>query len=374
MKLSPAVLAVALLAAGCATWPVQFREPFARSFPIREEQHRQIKAYAERLPPVKREPAMPAFQPDYSSVAAYERSVAPLRAPLREFFGVPPGAKPGRITRFEKVGEDQHCVVHRVWVEVIEGVEAYGLYLVPKRRAGKAPLLIAQHGGGGNPEAMCDLDTRDNYRGFGPAAVRRGYIVWAPALAMRCDYCGDPEIPGASREQLDALLKRGGTGIVGLELHKIIASTEALLRERPEIDADRVGMTGLSWGGFYTLYVTALSPFIKAAAPAAYLKDHDDILARARERKARPPDREIVGGLSHAQAIALICPRPCLVQMGEADTVVPIAGGRIEAARAEAFYARLGVGDRFRFHAHPGGHVYDPNVILDFFDRNLRAR
>jgi hypothetical protein len=34
--------------------------------------------------------------------------------------------------------------------------------------------------------AICDLDTRINYHSFGPEAVKRGYIVWAPALAMNC--------------------------------------------------------------------------------------------------------------------------------------------------------------------------------------------
>jgi dienelactone hydrolase len=314
---------------------------------------------------------MPPIAPDFSSVEAYTKSLAPVREQVRTFFGRPPGAKEGRITKFEQVGEDRHCVVHRVWIEVIPGVEAYGLYLVPKQRAAKAPLLIAQHGGGGNPEAICDLDTRDNYRGFGPEAVKRGYIVWAPGLAMRSDFSGDPEIPGASREQLDQKLKQGGTSIIGLELHKIIESTRALIKGRPEIDPERVGMTGLSWGGFYTMYVTAVSPFIKVAAPAAFFKDYDDILVRAKDGKARSPDRELTGGLSHAQAIALICPRPCLVQMGEKDPVVPIAGARKETERAALFYQKLGLADRYEFQVHDGGHVYDTKAILDFFDRQL---
>lgn len=373
MKLSFVALLFSCVVGGAQTSPLpeQFREPFAQSFPIRQAQHLQIKAYAERLPPQAASRTVKPPAPDFSSLAAYARSLASTHDELRTFFGVPPGAKEGRITKFERVGEDRYCVVYRAWIEVIDGVEAYGIYMLPKRRAAKAPLLIAQHGGGGNPEAICDLDTRDNYRGFGHEAVKRGYIVWAPALAMRSDYSGDPEIPGANREQLDRLLKRGGTGIVGLELHKIIASTRTLLRERSEIDAGRVGMTGLSWGGFYTMYVTALSPFIKVAAPSAYCKDADDIRARAAEGKARPPDRDVVGGLSHAEAIGLICPRPCLVQMGEADPVVPIAGARIEAGRAADIYRRLGVAERFQFQVHAGGHVYDTKAVLDFFDRHL---
>jgi hypothetical protein len=40
-----------------------------------------------------------------------------------------------------------------------------------------------------------------------------------------------------------------GTSMIGVELQKIIESTKALIKERPEIDPERVGMTGLSWVG-----------------------------------------------------------------------------------------------------------------------------
>lgn len=349
-----------------------YREPFAESFPNRREQHLQIKAYAEKLLEDRAAETLRALEPDFSGVAAYERSLSPFREKLQAFFGTPPGARAGRVTKFQEVAADADCTIYRVWVEIIDGVEAYGIYMVPKNLTTKAPLLIAQHGGGGNPEAICDLDTRANYHGFGRAAVRRGYLVWAPALAMRSDYAGDPAIPGASREQLDQKLRLAGTSIIGLELHKILESTRTLLRTRPEIDTERVGMTGLSWGGFYTMYATALAPFIKVAAPSGFFRDHAQILGRVAAGTARAPDPVDFGGLGHAQAIALICPRPCLVQIGELDgTLNPLAGARAEAERAANFYRRLGIVDRFQFAVHPGGHEFDPPAILDFFAQHL---
>jgi hypothetical protein len=362
-----------------AEQPAVYREPFAESFPIRREQHLQIKAYAERLLQEQARQALAAVQPDFSSPEAYTRSVERYRQQLREHFGTPPPhAQPGKVTRFQQIGEDADATIHRVWIEVLPGVEAYGLYMRPKKSGaasatGKLPLLIAQHGGGGNPEAISDLDTRINYRSFGREALRRGYAVWAPALAMRCGFCEDPAIPGASRELLDQKLKLAGTSIIGLELHKIIESTQTLLRIRPELDAERVGMTGLSWGGFFTMYATALAPFIKVAAPSGYLRDQAAQLERAGADDAKPGERDIIGALGHAQAIALICPRPCLLQLGEQDgTINPIPGARIEADRAGSYYQRLGLVDRFQFQLHAGGHEYDTPAILAFFDRHLR--
>jgi hypothetical protein len=48
-----------------------------------------------------------------------------------------------------------------------------------------------------------------------------------------------------------------------------------------------------------------------------------------------------------------------------------MAGARAEAARAATFYQKLGVPDRFQFSAHPGGHEFDTQTILTFFDRHL---
>lgn len=373
-----ALLSVAFVSSRAADAP--YREPFAQSFPIRQEQHLQLKTYVDKLLSSQADRSLASLTPDFSSPPAYERSLAPYRERLRAAYGTPPpGAREGRVTKFLQVGEDSDCTLFRVWIEVIDGVDAYGLYLVPKNlsanartTSGRAPLLIAQHGGGGNPEAIVDLDTRANYNSFGRAAVRRGYAVWAPALAMRSTYSGDPVIPGASRELLDQKLRLAGTSIIGVELHKIIESTRTLLRVRPEIDPARVGMTGLSWGGFFTMYATALAPFIKVAAPSGYLRDTAQSLARAVADTATATERDLFDDPGHFQALALICPRPCLVEIGEQDgTINPLPGARAEAARAATFYQKLGVADRFQFSTHPGGHEFDTKTILSFFDRHL---
>jgi dienelactone hydrolase len=371
-----AVLLAVMAAASAAEStppPAIYREPFAQSFPNRREQHLQIKAYADQLLKDRAEQTLAAIAPDFSSIAAYERSLPPFREKLAAFYGTPPpGAKEGRVTKFQQVATDTDCTIYRMWVEVIAGVEAYGLYMVPKNLKAKAPLIIAQHGGGGNPEAICDLDTRVNYHAFGREAVRRGYIVWAPALAMRSSYAGDAVIPGASRELLDQKLHLAGTSIIGLELYKIAESTRTLLRTRPEIDADRVGMTGLSWGGFFTMYVTALNPFIKAAAPSGYFRDAALLQSRAAADDSRIEDRDLFGSLGHFQAVALICPRPCFVQLGAQDGALnPMPGARAEAERAADFYRKLGIADRFQFSVHPGGHEFDTPAILDFFAKHL---
>lgn len=378
MKRTPLTLSI-LLATICtmdllAQQPAdQYREKFSNSFPIRKEQHLEMKAYAERILEAGIRQSLTSFNPDFFSKEDYENSLYPYRKNLSDFYGCnPPGAKEGTITKFEKVGEDRHAMIYRVWVEVMDGVHAYGIYMVPRKLRDKAPLIIAQHGGGGNPEAIVDFDTRINYHSFGPEAVKRGYIVWAPALTMLSGYAADPAIPGVSRELIDRKLKMAGTSIIGVEIYKIIESTKALIRSRPEIDAERVGMTGLSWGGFFTMYTAALWPTIKVAAPSAYFRDSETLLKNAVADDSKiPPDRYLFNGPGHFQAIGMICPRPCLVQLGEKDELFNMDGARKEAQRAAVFYEKLGIADSFEFKTHPDGHEFENESIFRFFEKHL---
>lgn len=351
----------------------QCREKFSESYPIRKEQHLEIMAYVQKMTEEKISKALDQFQPDFFSLEDYKSSLYPYRKQLGDYFGYPPAkAVKGKTVRFEKAGEDRVSTLYRVWIEVVEGVHTYGIYMVPKNINGKAPMIVAVHGGGGNPEAICGLDTRINYHLFGYEAVKRGYIVWAPGLTMLSGYAADPAIPGVSRELLDRQLKLMGGSIIGLEIHKIIEGTRVLVREHPEIDAGNIGMTGLSWGGFFTMYTTALCPFIKAAVPSAYFRDSEADLKRTMD-----PGQEASGiysfkGLGHFQAVGLICPRPCMVQIGEKDELFDLKGAAIEAKRAAFFYEKLGIGDRFLFKLHPGGHEYEIESIFDFFEKYLK--
>jgi len=351
--------------------PEQFREKFSESFPVRKRQHLEVKDYVDKLIAKRKEQSLNSFKPDYSGIAQYKKSLAPYREQHSRNLGYPPPkAIEGAEPTFVYVGKDAVCTIYRMWVEVAEGVRAYGLYMVPHNIDGKAPLLICEHGGGGNPEAICDLDTRVNYYSMGHEAVKRGYIVWAPGLVMRCVYGGDPAIEGADRGLFDRRLKLLGTGIIGMELHIIIESTKALIRHRPEIDADRVAMTGLSWGGYYTLHTAAIFPLIKVAIPSANFREHAAILSRVDDPQKRV-DGNVFRLFGDAQVAGMICPRPVMIQMGEKDTLFDLEGARREAKKAARHYERLGVEDSFEFSVHPGGHVFEIESIFSFLDKNL---
>lgn len=350
--------------------PQQYREPFAKSWPIRKQQHLQMKAYLDSLPARKEETTDVTFQLNFQSVAAYEESVTPARAHLWKVRGLPPpGAIENPKPRFELVAQDQSADIYRVWTEVFTSVEAYAIYMVPRDLEGKAAVIIAVHGGSGCPEAVCDLDTRVNYRSFGPAAVKRGYIVYAPGLLMNVSYAEprDPRLPGADWQALARQASELGISTRDLQVYQIIEGAKAVIKARPEADGNRIGMTGLSMGGSYTLATTPLWPGIKAAACSAGFRD------RAADRAPNDLGRLQVGEeMSRASLVPLICPRPLMIQSGETDTVVPLEDTRQAIPKARAYYRQLGVDDRFEFNIHPGGHVFENDAIFRFFDKHLQ--
>ena len=351
--------------------PGQFREKFSESFPVRKQQHLELKAYIDGLIEEQKEQSLSRFAPDFSNLAAYHKSVMPYREQLAASFGYPPPlATNGSEPRIVFVGRDSVCSIYRIWIGVARGIEAYGLYMVPHDIDGKAPLLICEHGGGGNPEAICDLDTRINYHSFGHEAVKRGYIVWAPGLVMRCVYGGDPEIEGADRNLLDRRLRLLGTSIIGMELQMIIEGTRTLVRYRPEIDPERIGMTGLSWGGFYTLHVAALFPEVKVAVPSGNFREHEGVLNRVDEPGNRM-DPNHFSLFGNAQVAGMVCPRPLMIQMGKEDTLFDMEGVRREAEKAAAYYEKLGIEELFEYSEHPGGHVFENESIFRFFKKHL---
>jgi len=351
--------------------PGQYREKFSESFPIRIQQHIELKEYIDLLVEEGKVQALSKFTPDYSGIEQYEESIIPFREQLAESFGYPPPlATKGSAPRTLFVGKDSVCNIYRIWIMVAKGIEAYGIYMVPHNIAGKAPLLICEHGGGGNPEAICDLDTRINYHSFGHEAVKRGYIVWAPGLVMRCGYGNDPEIEGAERNLLDRRLRLLGTSIIGMELQMIIEGTKTLIRHHPEIDSDRIGMTGLSWGGFYTLHVAALFPEIKVAIPSGNFREHELVLNRVDDPE-NLVDRNLFRQFGNAQVAGMVCPRPLMIQMGAEDTLFDLEGVRREAKKAAVYYQKLGVGDLFEYCEHAGGHVFENESIFQFFKKHL---
>ncbi|MDX2227433.1 MAG: acetylxylan esterase [Verrucomicrobiae bacterium] len=132
---------------------------------------------------------------------------------------------------------------------------------LPRNRTGKVPAMVLVHGGGGTAFAQ-----------WVRMWTGRGYA----ALAM--DMCGS--VPQGNHEGWERHACGGPPGWGGFDqvaepvtdqwvYHAVadILLGISLLANRPEIDAEKIGITGVSWGGFLTGIVSGLDRRLKCAAP-----------------------------------------------------------------------------------------------------------
>ena len=144
----------------------------------------------------------------------------------------------------------------------------FAYYGIPQSEPGKkVPAMVLIHGGGGTAfESWVELWNK------------RGYA----AIAM--DTCG--AIPKGKKpnsrfsndwERHEHSGPRGWGDFAGIDnpptdqwtYHAVSAAIigHSLLRSFPEVDVDRIGVTGISWGGYLTCIVSGLDSRFKFAAP-----------------------------------------------------------------------------------------------------------
>lgn len=288
-----------------------------------------------------------------------------LRRLLKNRMGYPPPMMKAKGTlRLEKSGEDTIATYYRSYLTVGDGLEAYGLYIVPKKPAAKrAPLVISQHGGGGTPE-MATYNGGTNYHDQVRGAVEQGYIVYAPHTVMYPfrDRDNGTSIPSEVRKTLDEKLRAAGTSLAAVEVYKIALALDELLK-RPEIDPNRVAMIGLSYGGYYSLYTAAVEPRIKVVVASCSVRNEQAIL-----------DSKIEGrllDLSPADVAGLIAPRALQIQTGIEDKSSPIDQARLAARQALSYYEKAGAAQRFSFEEFVGGHEFRGALVWPFLKKWL---
>jgi len=155
----------------------------------------------------------------------------------------------------------------------------------PEKGTGPFPAMVLVHGGGG--KAFKDWATH---------WAKRGYV----ALAMDLSGNGpDGRLPDGGPDQSDQTKFRNFTDSDTKDMwtyHAVAAVIRghSLLAALPEVDPRRIGITGISWGGYLTCIVAGLDDRLKVAVPVygcgflhenSYWKDKSLAAMEAEARK-----------------------------------------------------------------------------------------
>ena len=327
-----------------------YQEPPEKGYPYRKGFLNQVEALLERQYAQAETRRAAFFAPDTSSVQAYQTSIEAYREQFKAMLGWPltlPSTGKVPAAREQYVAEDDLGRISRLWIEALPGVETYGLLFLPPRE-GPHPLVLSQHGGLGTPELCSNFFGSANYNDMSRRVLRRGVAVFAPQLFRWREEYG----PKHDWVEIDRQLKQLGGSIAALEIYCLQRSLDHLVT-RNEIDGTRIGMIGLSYGGFHTLFASALDTRIGVAVSSCFFND----------RKEYSGHDWTWFNAAHtffdAEVAALVCPRPLYIEVGEKDEGFGVASARPEAAKVARVYEKLGIPERFRYHEHPGGHELD---------------
>lgn len=347
--------------------PKYFEDEVANSNPLRAEQARELDAYiiAQKQDRSRLEKTLAA---DYTSPAAFEKSTHGYRRAFAESIGYPP---PGTVDQstasFKQIGQDDIGTYFRAMIPVLPGVNAEGIYIIPKslKPNEKAPLVISMHGGGGSPEVAL-FKGGANYHDMVRGGVKRGYVVFAPQHLFSAE-----GFPKDVRNRTDERLRLVGTSLTAVEIAKITRSLDVILK-RPEVDASRVAMVGLSYGGYYALVTPALDTRIKVSVCSCYYGVQEGRYER--DELSVPSDFKFKDRFTlfrDSDIVALICPRALQIQAGSKDGVDHRDAGKPQAIISAEYYSKLKLGDRFQHVIFEGGHEFHDPTAWDFVTQHL---
>ncbi|NQT11180.1 MAG: dienelactone hydrolase family protein, partial [Planctomycetes bacterium] len=334
----PLVLAVLLPAALRAQNPLPGtdRLTLSRDDDVVHAKHMaQVRDYFQRRIEAARSIRDRIHYPDFTSLEAYKKSIAPRRASCREMLGLVDAQPPAPI-REELLATSNDLRIARLTIPIVNGLSARGLLFSPLP-ARPRPVVIVCPDAETWPEQFAGLTDDAQPPLWLTNLLARGLTVYIPQSIERLSdhpYCKT----GNNKDRRMILYRLGypvGRTMPGLDVQDVLAAVDHLVR-RSDVDAKRVAMVGAGQGGMTALYAAALDPRVSAAAAIDYFQVRDHCWQEPNDRRL---SRQLLE-FGDAELAALIAPRFLFI-VNSSDSPVPIESVEAELARAARFYKGL---------------------------------
>ena len=266
-----------------------------------------------------------------------------------------------------------------------------GTIYIPKGLTEKAPAILYLHYHGdefetGQNELLFSWPLAESGQPLLDKFIERGYVVMAiDAYAFTTrGGMGPGYVPGTDEKETglaeEASLYKFLT-VQGISYMGMIIRDDQIaldyLTPRPEIDPERIGVTGMSMGGTRANWLSALDERVKATVSVACLTRMQDFI-RTGNIKWHAFFNWVPGMLAKfdtESVVSLIAPRPYMQLMGDSDIGSPVEGVRYIQQKMEQVYKLYGASDNVEFHYYQGlDHDYLPEefeLMLSYFDSHL---
>lgn len=299
------------------------------------------------------------------------------RCALEALGGLPEGGAPlnPRITGELK---QERFKVEKVIFESRPGVHVTSSLYIPEDFAGPTPAVLFVCG-----HAM-EAKASPVYQAVCRRLARNGLVVLAidpPGQGERKSYLdedGNEIIGWGTTEHSYAGLQcwLNGQSPARYFVHDAMRAID-YLQSRPEVDPERIGVTGNSGGGTQSTWLMMVEPRLAAAAPGTFVMRRLEYMwtGQAQDLEQIIPSGTL-NGLDHEDFLIAMAPRPVLVLAAEYDYFC-IEGTRASVERARRIYGILGKEDNLGLATGRHTHSYSPvlaKASTEFFCRHFLSK
>lgn len=267
----------------------------------------------------------------------------------------------------------QGYVLERLHLALDTGEKVRGLLTRPAGATGQGPAIVYAHAHGGN-YALGAAELTEGRAALlsplGPVFARAGYVTLAIDMPVFGERATVTESAAAK-----AKLWYGKT-LFGQMLSEQRAALD-YLASRADVDANRIGMYGISMGATLSYWLAAVEPRLKAIAHLCCYADFG-VMVELGAHEGHGIYLSIPGLLTEAsngEIAGLVAPRAQLVCLGEDDSLTPPWAIDRAVPETMAAYRRAGAEGRFEILREAGvGHQETERsraAVLDFFARTL---
>ena len=266
---------------------------------------------------------------DFSSPAAYAKSVQPNRAHFQTIIGA---VDPRLAARMERFGDDAHPAliaetsryqVYQVRWPVLDGVFGHGLLVQPRRPPVASVVVLPD--ADQTPEQLMGLATGGKAESQAARLLaENGFELVIPTLVSRAKLqTDDKQLRSSDQTHREWIYRQAfhmGRHVIGYEVQTVMAAVDWFRQQHGQ--QSKVGVCGYGEGGLIAFYAAAVNPEIDAALVSGYFDSRQKVWAEPIYRNVWGLLREF----GDAEVASLVLPRPLIVEHSPAPTVLDQKG------------------------------------------------
>jgi cephalosporin-C deacetylase-like acetyl esterase len=252
--------------------------------------------------------------------------------------------------------------VEKIAFESMPKIYVTGDLYMPKHRAGRVPAIVYVCGHSYSPSG-----DKVQYQRHGISFAKNGYAAFILDSIQIAETFGLHH--GVFSQEMYDWYARGYTP-AGVEVWNAMRAIDYLIA-RPEVDGNRIGITGRSGGAAMSWFTAAVDPRVKVAVPVMGISTYSANL-RANTQRGHCDCMFAINSWMHDMLDqgALIYPRPLLMAHGKKDTLFPVAGYEAFERQMKSLYGNDSFGNIVVDTGHADSDYLRAEAIK-FFDKHL---